>query len=128
MEYKKEKEKTAPVYTDSSRHVFHPYLFPLLAAHYLHLHSYPQGNFYPFNRTHQLVLPPIYPSHNELLYLHYILILLHQPGSEAPARLETRGRGGEVGGKGCRLSSEETEKEKGGNGRAGESAQLPRAA
>lgn len=30
MEYKKEKEKTAPVYTDSSRHVFHPHLFCFL--------------------------------------------------------------------------------------------------
>lgn len=86
------------------------------------------GTFIPLTAHHQFISPPIYPSHNELLGLHYVPILLHQPSGEAPARLETRGRGGEVGGKGCGLFSEETKEEERGNGGAGESPQLPRAA
>ena len=113
------------VYTDSSH-----YLFLSLPLSWLFLWFAVLGGALnpPFYSAHQLISPPIYPSHNELLCLHHVPVLLHQPGGEAPARLETRGRGGEVGGKGRGLSGEETEEEERGDGGAGESPQLSWAA
>lgn len=76
-EYKK--KKTAPVYTDSSCYLFYPFTSIRLLIICL-LAALLKGTLNPFYSTHQLISPPIYPSHNELLCLHYIPILLHQPG------------------------------------------------
>ena len=118
-------KKKKSVYTDSSH-----YLLLSLPLSWLFLWFAVLGGALnpPFYSAHQLISPPIYPSHNELLCLHYVPVLLHQPGGEAPARLETRGWGGEVGGKGRGLSGEETEEEERGDGGTGESPQLSRAA
>lgn len=121
-------QKTASVYTDSSRYLSYSYIsvFSLLWLLIICLLTPAlQGTFIPLTAPISSSRPLTYSSHNELLYLHYIPILLHQPSGEAPARLETRGWGGEVGGKGCGLSSEETKEEEGGNGGAREGAQLP---
>lgn len=107
------------VYTDSSHYLFYPYVSPGFSSFASSLLS-PKGTLNPCDGTS--------PPHHELLCFHYIPVLLHQPGSEASARLETRGWGGEVGGKGCGFSSEETEEEERCNGGAGESPQLPRTA
>lgn len=68
------------------------------------------------------------PSHHALQYFHHLPVLLHQSSCETPARMETRRRGGEVGGKGRRFSREEAQEEKGSHGGAGKGAELSRPA